>query len=631
MNQVATAQQWQYETFAPASVLGLTSAAIYVTDALGTITYFNEPAVELWGLRPVIGETKWCGSWRLFWPNREPLSLDQCPMAICLAEKRVIENVEIIVQRPDGVEKHVVVNPRPFVDGDGVLRGAVNTLIDVSATRQAERSQKLSDEFNRLILANSQDCMKVLDLNGSIRSINESGSRSLEIDNPEEAVGLSYFDFWKGDELKVARAAVRSAVETGVGRFSADYRDSSGRLSTWDEIISVFNDDIGNPSGFIVVSRDITQIRQAELAMNLRLRQQKALAEIGASALSNESFQEVLQKGVELLAEALDCPLAKVLVLADHADHLSLRAGIGWKEGLVGQATVGIERESQAGFTLQSSTPIIVKDLLTETRFFGPRLLHDHAVRSGMSVTVQGDQQRPFGVLGVHTTLLREFNQSEVDFLCAVANIFAARARQEESSRWRLMLLREMAHRSGNLLQLASSIFLQTFRYTPDLKLAQAVYTQRLMAMGRANSIVAKGGWGKTSLRAIADEAFEPFMHMIKLSGRDILLPADLCFDIGLIWHELSTNSSKYGSFSKNSGEVEISWSIKSDENSAQRLVLTWEDKSPFLLLKTQGTGFGTKLLSQIVEKKYSGKIETHCVPNYRCVIELLLNTEISV
>ena len=239
-----------HETFAPASVLGLTSAAIYVTDALGTITYFNEPAVELWGLRPVIGETKWCGSWRLFWPNREPLSLDQCPMAICLAEKRVIENVEIIVQRPDGVEKHVVVNPRPFVDGNGVLRGAVNTLIDVSATRKAERSQKLSDEFNRLILANSQDCMKVLDLNGNIRSINESGSRSLEIDNPEEAVGLSYFDFWKGDELKVAREAVRSAVKTGVGRFSADYRDSSGRLSTWDEIISVFNDDIGKPLWF---------------------------------------------------------------------------------------------------------------------------------------------------------------------------------------------------------------------------------------------------------------------------------------------------------------------------------------------------------------------------------------------
>ena len=219
----------------------------------------------------------------------------------------------------------------------------------------------------------------------------------------------------------------------------------------------------------------------------------------------------------------------------------------------------------------------------------------------------------------------------DVDFLSAVANIFAARARQDESSQWRVMLLREMAHRSGNLLQLASSIFLQTFRYTPDLKLAQAVYTQRLMAMGRANSIVAKGGWGKTSLRAIADEAFEPFMRMIKLSGRDLMLPADLCFDIGLIWHELSTNSAKYGSFSTNTGKVDISWSIQPGENSAQRLVLSWEDKSPFKPGKPQATGFGTKLLSQIVEKKYSGKIEARNEPNYRCIIEILFRPVASV
>ena len=208
---------------------------------------------------------------------------------------------------------------------------------------KAERAQKLSDEFNRLILANSQDCMKVLDLNGNIRSINASGSRSLEIDNPAKALGLSYFDFWKGDEREVARAAVRSAVETEMGRFSADYRDSSGRLSTWDEIISVFNDDSRNPLWFFVVSRDITQSRLADVAMSRQLRQQKALADIGALALSNESFQEVLQKGVGFLADALECPLVKVLEFGDHANHLSLRAGIGWQEGLVGHATVGVD------------------------------------------------------------------------------------------------------------------------------------------------------------------------------------------------------------------------------------------------------------------------------------------------
>lgn len=617
---------WHPVTLTPESVLGLTSAAIYSTDASGTITYFNEPAVELWGIRPIVGETKWCGSWRLFWPNREPISLDKCPMAICLAENRPIENVEIIVQRPDGKEMHVIVNPRPFGDGNGKLMGAVNTLVDISAARKAERAQKQSDEFNRLILDNSQDCMKVLDLEGRIRSINVCGRRGLEIDDPTEAVGLSYFDFWKGKYEDAARAAARLAVETGVGRFSAEYHDASGRMTAWDEIISMYADDMGEPAGFVVVSRDITDRYRSELVMGHRLRQQKALAEIGALALSDISFQEVLQKVAELLGRAVDCPLVKILEFSDHADHLMLRAGIGWKEGLVGQATAGIDRESQAGFTLLSGTPIVVKDLRTETRFHGPNLLWDHAVRSGMSLTIPGTEMRPFGVVGVHTTELRDFDQSDVDFLSSVANVIAARARQEEATDRRTLLLREMSHRAGNLLQLASSIFQQTIRYTPDLKLAQVVYTERLAAMGRANSIVAKGGWGKTSLRAITTEALEPFLNKIELSGRDIILPADLCFDIGLIWHELSTNSAKYGAFSNSDGVVEISWTIRPDEDLAQRLLLSWIDRSTNNLAHPAETGFGTKLLSQIVEKKYSGKIEMQHTPGYSCAIELVFH-----
>lgn len=631
MNQEALDQPWRTSILAPESVLGLSCAAIYATDTAGTITYYNEAAVEVWGVRPTIGKTQERGLWKLFSPNREPLSWRQSPMAICLSENRVVENVEIIVQRTDGKEMHIIMNPRPYVDNGGVMLGAVNTLVDVSVARKAERAQKQSDEFNRLILANSQDCMKVLDLNGRILSINACGVRGLEINNPEDGVGLSYFDFWNEEDREVAREAARHALKTGVGRFTADYQDSCGRITSWDEVISVYNDELGSPAGFIVISRDITERHRAEIELSRRLHQQKVLAEIGALALSTASFQEVLQNGVELLAKSVECSLAKVLEFADHADQLLLRAGIGWKEGLVGNATVGTDLESQAGFTLQAGTPIVVKDLLTETRFNGPNLLRDHGVRSGMSVTIAGAEGRPFGVLGVHTTALKNFEPSDVDFLCSVANIFAARVRQEESSKRRTLLLREMAHRSGNLLQLASSIFLQTIRSTPDLKLAQSVFTQRLTAMGRVNNIVAKDGWGKTSIRAVAHEALEPFMEKIKLSGRDIVLPADLCFDIGLIWHELATNSAKYGSFSQKEGEVSISWRVKPhDDNLMQRLILSWEDQCPRVARTTPGIGFGSRLLSQIIEKKYSGKIEVRTEPTYGCMLELLFRPEVA-
>src|SRR5215510_217065 len=55
-------------------------AAVYVTDAEGRITFFNEAAAALWGHRPALGESLWCGSWRLYSPDGTPMRREDCPM-----------------------------------------------------------------------------------------------------------------------------------------------------------------------------------------------------------------------------------------------------------------------------------------------------------------------------------------------------------------------------------------------------------------------------------------------------------------------------------------------------------------------------------------------------------------------
>ena len=64
------------------------------------------------------------------------------------------------------------------------------------------------------------------------------------------------------------------------------------------------------------------------------------------------------------------------------SDRLVLRPGVGLKEGLVRYAEVGTEMASQAGYTMSANKPVIVWDLQRETRFDGPKLLHDHEVRN---------------------------------------------------------------------------------------------------------------------------------------------------------------------------------------------------------------------------------------------------------
>src|SRR6201987_6120707 len=54
-------------------ILDALPAAIYTTDAAGRITYFNEAAAALWGHRPEIGTSEWCGSWKLFLTDGRPL------------------------------------------------------------------------------------------------------------------------------------------------------------------------------------------------------------------------------------------------------------------------------------------------------------------------------------------------------------------------------------------------------------------------------------------------------------------------------------------------------------------------------------------------------------------------------
>jgi PAS domain S-box-containing protein len=179
------------------------------------------------------------------------------------------------------------------------------------------------------------------------------------------------------------------------------------------------------------------EARRAEEELRARERQQAAIAGLGQHALSGVEAPALMKETVELVAQTLEADCAKVLELLPGGDRMLLVAGVGWKEGLEGVATVDTGSDSQAGYTLNSDAPVIVEDLRTETRFSGPPLLHDHGIVSGISVVIRGGNG-PYGVLGVHTTSPRLFTLDDVYFVQAVANVLGSavqRQRIEEQLR----------------------------------------------------------------------------------------------------------------------------------------------------------------------------------------------------
>lgn len=121
-----------------------------------------------------------------------------------------------------------------------------------------------------------------------------------------------------------------------------------------------------------------------------------------------------------------------------------------------------------------------------------------------------------------------------------------------------MLLIREMSHRAGKMLQLVSSIAAQTFRHAPDPDSAREAFNQRLSSSARANQAIAQQGWVSTRLQLVVEQTLSPFADRIRMTGRDVCLPLELCFDLGLVLNELCTNAVKYGSLGRRDGEVTL-------------------------------------------------------------------------
>lgn len=111
------------------------------------------------------------------------------------------------------------------------------------------------------------------------------------------------------------------------------------------------------------------------------LRHQTALAKFGEYALRSDDLDGILTEASRLVATALGTDLAKVVELQPNGHTLLVRAGVGWKPGVVGKASIEMADDTSEGAAIRLGEPIISPDIATEKRFrFAPFLI-DHGVR----------------------------------------------------------------------------------------------------------------------------------------------------------------------------------------------------------------------------------------------------------
>lgn len=188
------------------------------------------------------------------------------------------------------------------------------------------------------------------------------------------------------------------------------------------------------------------------------------LSLFGARAAERPDVDEMLSLACQEVADAVNVHHVKVLEYIREDNQLLLRAGVGWRPGVVGKVRLPAGLESAAGFTLQTGKPTIANDLATEERFHVPKLLIDHGVRSAVNVLIKS-RDYTFGVLEADSVEPRAFAQAEVDALQGFANVLALVVVQSQlaDENYKLskrteLLFQELSHRTKNNNQMLQSI-----------------------------------------------------------------------------------------------------------------------------------------------------------------------------
>ncbi len=356
------------------------------------------------------------------------------------------------------------------------------------------------------------------------------------------------------------------------------------------------------------------------------LEYQRALASFSRVASEALPPERLMQHACAQVSRVTHIRRSKVLRYRPDRGDLLIVAGVGWKPGVVGHATLPIDSASPPGRSVQTAAPVMAEDIRASREYRLSPLLRDHGVVSLLNVPVMIDGSN-WGVLEVDSSEPRAFDEGDVGFLTACANIIgtalarhqadqralrAAQERMEAETVWTTMV-RELQHRAKNNLQtIISLLSLQRGQAgTPDAEAAFASVTDRVHAIALAHDQLAlKEG---TSLVQFGDYLrslcanIDPQKQnvVVEVEAAAVTMPLDRAVSAGLIVNELVANAFKHAFQEGEPGAVRVTFGVTPDTGEAS---ITVEDNGKGMGPPREG-GLGLSLVEAFAQH-LAGRVE---------------------
>lgn len=181
------------------------------------------------------------------------------------------------------------------------------------------------------------------------------------------------------------------------------------------------------------------------------------------------------------------------------------------------------------------------------------------------------------------------------------------------------LLMREMAHRSKNILAVTEAIARQSIAHATSLDDFGDRFSARLHSLAGSHDLLTRRDWEGARLHDLVRSQLGHYLlsepPQIAIDGPDVFLTSTAVPYLGLALHELSTNAAKYGALSVAAGQVAISWGLGHDPDGQELLWLTWiEIGGPAVVAPTR-RGFGTDVTKRIVSRALRGEVTLDFAP----------------
>ena len=418
---------------------------------------------------------------------------------------------------------------------------------------EASKALRDSEERFRSIFQNAATGIALAGLDERYIACNPAFSRIAGYPQAE-VIGRTYMDIMHPADRSENAALTQRLLREEIPYFEIEnrYLTRDGRSIWVQKHLSLTRDGRGRPTGILTLVTDMTERRENERELAIAVERSRIAQQTAHAALYEHTPDGALIYGEAVVALTGYSPQETSALQHGH------RALIHPDDIAAALAANASGLESGEGYDINY------------------RLRH----RDGHYVWVHD-----------RASVLKDNTVRQSRLIGMLIDISEQKAREEHIN----LLLREVNHRSKNMLGLVQAIARQTVATTSADFLAR--FSERIQALSANQDLLVRNEWGGIDLEELIEAQLAHMATLpnprIDLNGPPLHMSPAAAQVIGMVMHELATNASKYGPFSGDQGRIGISWSVSADGT----FTIIWREQGGPAVVAPQRTGFGSTVV----------------------------------